>query len=73
MKSDNARYFDTSKINILCTRKKIDWEQRRFELSKSALQGMLANPITKNINNKLVDTAVLVADAVIAKLKENQV
>lgn len=50
--------------------KNIDWEQRRFELVKSALQGMLANPITKNIDNKLVDTSILIADVVIEKLKE---
>lgn len=48
----------------------IDWEQRKFELVKSALQGMLANPITTNIDNKLIDTIVLIADATIEKLKE---
>lgn len=54
----------------LIIEKKIDWEQRRFELVKAAMQGVLANPITKNVDNKLIDNVFLVADAVIKDLKE---
>ena len=54
--------------------KQIDWEQRRFELVKAAL------PAAMNIRwheqyikvDNIVNTAIAYADAVIAKLKEEQ-
>ena len=82
-KSDNARYFDTSEINILCTSKKIDWKQYRVELAKAAMQGILSNefllkrleqtvPEIADKGNKdvIASLSVEYADAVITKLKE---
>ena len=52
----------------------IDWEQRRFELAKSAMQGMLSNQfswgMTANDRDDIATEAIRCADAVIAKLKE---
>lgn len=48
----------------------IDWEARRFELVKAAMQGYCANPVLSD--GKYVDVAIAAieqADAVIEKLK----
>lgn len=60
----------------------IDWEQRRYELTKAAMQGMIANSryletAYNKAGNEKVEVEFIVAfnaaryaDAVIAKLKE---
>lgn len=71
--STSARTFKQYQLdfdyNNPPTDKNIDWEQRRFELVKAAMQGILTNPITKTITNNIIDMAISTADAVIAKLK----
>lgn len=53
--------------------KKIDWEQRRYELAKAAMQGFCSNSQKQFIN---VDSSIIAklsicfADALIKKLKE---
>lgn len=50
----------------------IDWEQRRYELAKAAMQGILANYYHHpNINiYALAEVAYNYADAMIEKMKE---
>lgn len=52
----------------------IDWEQRRYELAKAAMQGLLCAPIVEDIEpnptpKELARMAVRNADAVIKQLK----
>lgn len=48
----------------------IDWEQRRFELIKAALQGLSANEYLNDISfGGIADMVIEQADAVIEKLK----
>lgn len=49
----------------------IDWEQRKFELVKSALQGMSVLRIWNN-ENDLADWTLKIADAVIKKLSREE-
>ena len=61
---------------------KIDWEQRRYEIAKSAMQGMIANPTDfKRKDNEyskerklsaweVAQAAMSFADALIAELKK---
>lgn len=47
-----------------------DWEQRRYELAKAAMQGLLANYHHPNINiYSLAEDSCDYADAVIERLK----
>lgn len=48
---------------------KIDWEQRRYELTKTIMPVMITSYNWANENN-LASTCIKFADAVIAKLKE---
>ena len=50
----------------------IDWEQRRYELAKSAMQGFCSNPHEQGMSNGSYMTAqrsLSYADALIKKLK----
>lgn len=52
----------------------IDWEQRRYEIAKSAMQGLLCAPIVEGIDPnptplELARAAVRNADALIKELK----
>ncbi len=50
----------------------IDWEQRRYELAKSAMQGFCSNPHEQVMNaslNMTVEWSLSFADALIKKLK----
>jgi hypothetical protein len=57
----------------------IDWEQRRYELSKAAMQGMISNWVEErtdksyasNISN-LCKMSIDIADAMIQELKSKQ-
>ena len=54
-------------------KKQIDWEERRFELSKSIISARLSNPDKWSFNEKPKDMAVSVvrySDALIAELKK---
>lgn len=60
--------FTASAQNILD--ESIDWEQRRYELAKAAMQGLLANYHYPNINiYSLAEDSCDYADAVIERLK----
>lgn len=68
--------FTASAQNILD--ESIDWEQRRYELAKAAMQGIISNPVTfklmqkpKHIGtNEMISlNAVGVADELIKRLK----
>lgn len=53
----------------------IDWEQRRYEIAKSAMIGVLASPIVDGIDpNPSIECvahhSVLLADALIEELKK---
>ena len=53
--------------------KKIDWEQRRYELAKAAMQGFCSNPheqVMSNGSNMTAQRSLSFADALIKKLKE---
>ena len=39
----NGRYFKVSELDFLDNFETIDWEQRRYELAKSAMQGILSD------------------------------
>lgn len=55
----------------LIREKKIDWEERRFELIKSAMQGWVASEDDRQYNiQEVIDIIFPLADAVIEKLKE---
>ena len=52
--------------------KKIDWEQRRYELAKSAMQGFCSNPheqIMSAGSDMIAEWSLGFADALIKKLK----
>lgn len=53
----------------------IDWEQRRYEIAKSAMQGILCAPIVEGVDPnptpwELARVAVRNADALIKELKK---
>ena len=50
----------------------IDWEQRRYELAKAAMQGFCSNPHEQGMSNgsyMTVQRSLSYADALIKKLK----
>ncbi|MFK2517144.1 hypothetical protein ACIXSV_21785 [Bacteroides fragilis] len=55
----------------------IDWEQRRYEIAKSAMQGILCAPIVEGVDPNLTPwdlarMAVRNADALIKELKKGE-
>lgn len=55
--------------------KQIDWEQRRYDIAKSAMIGVLASPIVDGIDPNpsieyVAHHSVLLADALIKELKQ---
>lgn len=48
----------------------IDWEQRRFELAKVAMQGFIACSETNGTPSEIAKWSIEQADAVIEQLKE---
>lgn len=51
----------------------IDWEQRRYELAKAAMQGFCSNPheqVMSASSNMTAEWSLGFADALIKKLKE---
>lgn len=54
---------------------RIDWEQRRYEIAKAAMQGILCAPIVEGVDPnptpwELARVAVRNADALIKELKK---
>ena len=69
--------FNSNKVDITDYSPRIDWEQRRYEIAKSAMQGMLAHstryrPRNPNMNwhNAIAEEAKELADALIKELKK---
>jgi len=68
----NGRYFKVSELDFFDNFETIDWEHRRYELAKSAMQGYC---IALGINddsetyNDIAIGSLRVADALIKKLK----
>jgi len=48
----------------------IDWEQRRYEIAKAAMQGMLANNALSKTFYELAVNSIRCADVLIEQLKE---
>ena len=70
------RYFKMSELDFFEDFETIDLEQRRYEIAKSAMQGLLCAPIVEGIDPnptplELARAAVRNADALIKELKEN--
>ena len=49
----------------------INWEQRRYELAKAAMQGYLASSMSTTVKH-LAESSVIMADAVIDELKKTK-
>ena len=49
----------------------IDWEQRRYELAKAAMQGYLASSMSTTVKH-LAESSVIMADAIIDELKKTK-
>ena len=62
------RYFKVSELDFFDDFETIDWEQRRYEIAKSAIQGLIHLPIIDAA--ELARISVAVADALIEELKK---
>lgn len=70
----NGRYFKVSELDFFDNFETIDWEQRRYELAKSAMQGYCIALGINDDSETYDDIAIgslRVADALIKKLKGN--
>ena len=68
----NGRYFKVSELDFLDNFETIDWEQRCYELAKSAMQGYCIALGINDDSETYDDIAIgslRVADALIKKLK----
>ena len=66
----NDKYFKVSEFDFFS--ETIDWEQRRYELAKAAMQGFCSNSHEQGMSNGSYMTAqrsLSYADALINKLK----
>lgn len=50
----------------------IDWEQRRYEIAKAAMQGLLSNSTNDDVIENYVNVSVKLADALIEELKKKK-
>lgn len=69
-------YWDFETINEEANIKSIDWEQRRYEIAKSATLGACNEydclPLDNINQHNIVISAVNLADALIKQLKKNE-
>ena len=68
----NGRYFKVSELDFFDNFETIDWEHRRYELAKSAMQGYCIALGINDDSETYDDIAIgslRVADALIKKLK----
>ena len=68
----NGRYFKEAELDFFDNFETIDWEQRRYELAKAAMQGVLSNPAfcgTYSKREAPIIIALDCADNMIKKLK----
>lgn len=75
------KIVDKAKLRVECGKKparsEIDWEQRRYEIAKEAMNGLLCAPIVEGINpnpsfKDIATCSVRLADAIIKELKEGK-
>lgn len=69
--------INSNKVDITDYSPYIDWEQRRYEIAKAAMQGILCAPIVEGVDPnptpwELARVAVRNADALIKKLKKGE-
>lgn len=65
--TENGRKFPMFALGF---EKEIDWEQRRYEVAKNAMVGLMAGHHTIYESDKLAKVAMEYADALIAELKK---
>lgn len=68
------RTFKDKEIEFLDTNPPINWEQRRYEIAKAAMVGVLASPVVEGVNPNpdMIDVcklSVRFADTLINELK----
>ena len=67
------RTFNDRELELLdTTESPIDWEQRRYEIAKEAMNGILSAPVVAGVNpnsKEIATFSVRLADALIAELK----
>lgn len=59
------------------TKDGIDWEERRYEIAKEAVNGLLAAPVVQGVNPiptfmEIVENALGIADSLIEQLKKGK-
>jgi hypothetical protein len=69
--------INSNKVDITDYSPYIDWEQRRYEIAKAAMQGILCAPIVEGIDPnptpwELARISVRNADALIKELKKGE-
>lgn len=65
-------YFKVSQLDFFSDFETTDWEQRRYELAKAAMQGFCSNPhgqIMSADSNITAEWSIGFADALIRRLK----
>ena len=63
--------IDEEKVNILIS--EIDWEERRYQIAKTAIQSFIRVPYYENENDNIIcRDAILLADELIKQLKNNE-
>lgn len=68
---------ETDTCSVCQVEDTIDWEQRRYEIAKDAVNGILAAPVIEGVDpNPTVEyiakKAVIIADALISELKKEK-
>jgi hypothetical protein len=77
---DEVKGFHIKEVDLIPERaedylkKEIDWEQRRYELAKGAMNGLLSAPVVDGVNpnpsfKDIATLSVRLADALIKELK----
>ena len=69
---DKQESYHKSELNFMGSA--IDWEQRRYEIAKAAMNGILSAPVVTGVNpnpsyKDIATFSVRLADALIAELK----
>lgn len=70
--SDKQESYHKSELDFM--ERDIDWEQRRYELAKEAMNGLLSAPVVDGVNpnpsvKDIATLSVRLADALIEELK----
>ena len=74
-KGNVVDYYNESEIELINNQETpIDWEQRRYEIAKEAMNGFLSSPVVDGVNpnpsyKDIATFSVRLADALIKELK----